>query len=42
MLADVGEAVADIVVLRHHGSVLGTVASPPTVWRSLDEVTLAG
>lgn len=39
MLADGGEAIADIDVLRHQGSVLGPVASPPTVWRTLDEVT---
>lgn len=40
MLADGGEAIADIDVLRHQRSVLGPVASPPTVWRTLDEVTL--
>lgn len=39
MLADGGEAIADIDVLRHQGGVLGRVASPPTVWRTLDEVT---
>jgi hypothetical protein len=39
MLADGGEAIADIDVLRHQGSVLGRVASAPTVWRALDEVT---
>lgn len=39
MLADGGEAIADIDVLRHQTSVLGPVASPPTVWRALDEVT---
>lgn len=38
MLADGGEAIADIDVLRHQSSVLGPVASPPTVWRALDEV----
>jgi hypothetical protein len=38
MLADGGEAIADIDVLRHQGGVLGPVASPPTVWRTLDEV----
>lgn len=41
MLADGGEAIADIDVLRHQGIVLGPVASPPTVWRTLDEVTPA-
>lgn len=39
MLADGGEAIADIDVLRHQSGVLGLVASPPTVWRTLDEVT---
>lgn len=39
LLADGGEAIADIDVLRHQSSVLGPVASPATVWRSLDEVT---
>jgi len=38
MLADGEEAIADIDVLRHQSSVLGPVASPPTVWRTLDEV----
>ncbi len=42
MLADGGEAIADIDVLRHQSSVLGPVASPPTVWRTLDEVTPGG
>jgi hypothetical protein len=41
MLADGGEAIADINVLRHQSSVLGRVASPPTVWRALNEVTSA-
>ena len=39
MLADGGEAIADIDVLRHQAGVLGAVASPPTVWRTLDEVS---
>lgn len=39
MLAAGGEAIADIDVLRHQAGVLGPVASPPTVWRTLDEVT---
>lgn len=39
MLVDGGEAIADIDVLRHQSSVLGRVASAPTVWRALDEVT---
>ena len=41
MLAAGGEAIADIDVLRHQTGVLGSVASPPTVWRALDEVTPA-
>ena len=41
MLADGGEAIGDIDVLRHQASVLGPVASAPTVWRALDEVTPA-
>ncbi len=41
MLADGGEAIADIDVLRHQSSVLGPVASAPTVWRALDELTPA-
>jgi hypothetical protein len=41
MLADGGEAIADIDVLRHQADVLGLVTSPPTVWRALDEVTPA-
>jgi Transposase DDE domain group 1 len=41
MLAAGGEAIADIDTLRHQAAVLGPVASPPTVWRSLDEVTPA-
>ena len=39
MLADGGEAIGDIEVLRHQAGVLGPVASAPTVWRSLDEVS---
>ncbi|WP_373366736.1 transposase [Demequina lutea] len=41
MLADGGEAIGDIHVLRHQGQVLGPVASAPTVWRALDELTPA-
>jgi len=41
LLADGGEAIADIDVLRHQSAVLGPVASAPTVWRMLDEVTPA-
>lgn len=41
MLADGGEAIGDINVLRHQGQVLGPAASAPTVWRALDELTPA-
>jgi hypothetical protein len=41
LLADGGEAIADIDVLRHQGQVLGPVASAPTVWRALDQLTHA-
>lgn len=39
MLADGGEAIADIDVLRHQAGVLGPVASPATVWRTLKAMT---
>lgn len=38
MLVDGGEAISDIDVLRHQEAVLGPVASPPTVWRTLKAV----
>jgi len=41
LLADGGEAISDIDVLRHQSQVLGPVASAPTVWRALDELTPA-
>jgi hypothetical protein len=41
MLADGGEAIADIDVLRHQSPLLGSVASAPTVWRTLAELTPA-
>ncbi len=41
LVAGGGEAIADIDVLRHQSEVLGPVASPPTVWRALDEITPA-
>jgi len=41
MLADGGEAIADIDVLRHQSPLLGPVASAPTVWRTLAELTPA-
>jgi len=36
-----GEAIADIATLRHQEALLGHVASPATVWRTLDEVSPA-
>jgi hypothetical protein len=41
MIADGGEAIADIDVLRHQGEVLGAVAAPATVWRALEGVDAA-
>ncbi|MET0996525.1 MAG: transposase [Mycobacterium sp.] len=41
MLTAGGEAIADIDILRHQAGLLGPVASPPTVWRPLDEMTPA-
>ncbi|SCD35747.1 Transposase DDE domain group 1 [Streptomyces sp. BpilaLS-43] len=44
MLADGGEAIADLAVLRNQAGVFGPVASTPTAWRLLadtDERTLA-
>ncbi|MEU4645053.1 IS1380 family transposase [Micromonospora sp. NPDC023814] len=38
MIADGGEAIADIDVLRHQQEVFGSVASDTTVWRALDEI----
>jgi hypothetical protein len=38
MIADGGEAICDIDVLRHQGKVFGQVASDPTVWRAVDEI----
>ena len=38
LIADGGEALADIDVLRHQGEVFGPVASDTTVWRTLDEI----
>ena len=36
-----GEAIGDIDTLRHQSEVFGSVASAPTVWRALDELTPA-
>ncbi|TXL83896.1 hypothetical protein EW053_36255 [Streptomyces sp. IB2014 016-6] len=44
MLADGGQAIADLAVLRDQGEVFGPVASTPTAWRLLadiDETALA-
>jgi len=41
MLAAGGEAIADIETIRYQAGLLGPVASPPTVWRALDEATPA-
>ena len=41
MIAAGGQAIADIDTLRHQQQVLGPVASAPTVWRALDELTPA-
>jgi hypothetical protein len=38
MIADGGEAICDIDVLRHQQEVFGPVASDTTVWRALDEI----
>ena len=38
LIADGGEAIADIDVLRHQDEVFGPVASDTTVWRALDEI----
>lgn len=38
MIADGGQAIADIDVLRHQHEVFGAVASDTTVWRALDEI----
>ena len=44
MIADGGEAIADLAVLRNQPGLFGQVASPATCWRvldSVDEATLA-
>lgn len=38
MIADGGEAICDIDVLRHQDEVFGPVASDTTVWRALNEI----
>ena len=39
MIADGGEAISDITTLAHQGELLGPVASMPTAWRTLHEIT---
>ncbi len=39
ILADGGESISDIAVLRHQSGAMGPITSAPTVWRTLDEVT---
>ena len=41
MLADGGDCLADIAVLRQQPDLFGGVASDPTVWRVLDSVHVA-
>jgi hypothetical protein len=38
LIADGGEAICDIDVLRHQREVFGAVASDTTVWRALDQI----
>lgn len=38
MLADGGEAIADLVVLRDQPGLFGAVASDPTAWRLLSQL----
>jgi hypothetical protein len=38
MIADGGEAIADLAVLRNQPGLFGLVASPATCWRVLDAV----
>jgi hypothetical protein len=38
MIADGGEAICDIEVLRHQDQMFGVVASAATCWRALDEI----
>jgi Transposase DDE domain group 1 len=38
MIADGGEAICDIDVLRHQDELFGPVASASTCWRALDEI----
>lgn len=38
LLADGGQRISDIVVLRDQGELFGSVASVPTLWRTLNEL----
>ena len=38
LLADGGEAIADLAVLRQQSGLFGPVASDPTAWRVLDNI----
>jgi len=38
MIADGGQAIGDIDLLRHQDALFGAVASPATCWRALDEI----
>jgi hypothetical protein len=40
-IADGGEAISDIAILGDQKQLLGPVASMPTAWRTLDEITPA-
>jgi Transposase DDE domain group 1 len=42
MLADGGEAISDLVVLREQPDLFGQVASTPTAWRTLNAVSRLG
>lgn len=42
MIAAGGEAISDIDSLRFQDRLFGSVASPPTVWRTLEAITGAG
>lgn len=42
LLADGGEAIADLAVLRQQPGLFGPVASDPTAWRVLDAIDAAG
>lgn len=41
MLADGGDTISDVAVLRHQPDLFGEVASHPTVWRTLEAVDSA-